>query len=79
MPLQSYGRELYFWSLIVAILLFGVGGGMAIYEGIIHLLNPQPLENAFWAYVVIGAAAVFEAGSFCRSRQLTVSPPASSA
>ncbi|HEY2591170.1 MAG TPA: cation diffusion facilitator family transporter, partial [Steroidobacteraceae bacterium] len=66
-PDESYpfghGKELYFWSLIVAILLFGVGGGMALYEGISHALAPRPLESAFWAYVVLGIAAVFEASS----------------
>lgn len=60
----GYGRELYFWSLIVAVLLFGVGGGMAIYEGVTHLMHPRPLEDAFWAYVVLGVAAVFEAISW---------------
>lgn len=66
-PDESYpfghGKELYFWSLIVAILLFGVGGGMALYEGISHVLEPHPLENAFWAYVVLAIAAVFESCS----------------
>src|SRR5512138_90448 len=39
----GYGKELYFWSLIVALLLFSAGGGMAFYEGITHLTHPQPL------------------------------------
>ena len=39
----GHGKELYFWSLVVAILIFGVGGGMAVYEGITHLLHPRPL------------------------------------
>jgi cation diffusion facilitator family transporter len=60
----GYGKELYFWSLIVAILLFGVGGGMAFYEGITHLRDPQPLENPFWAYVVLAVATGFEGTSF---------------
>ena len=60
----GYGKELYFWSLIVAILLFGAGGGMAVYEGVTHLLHPAPLADAFWAYVVLGASAVFEGISF---------------
>src|SRR5689334_11898439 len=60
----GYGKELYFWSLIVAILLFGVGGGMAFYEGITHLRDPQPLESAFWAYVVLAVATAFEGTSF---------------
>lgn len=41
----GHGKELYFWSLIVAILIFAVGGGMSIYEGIMHLQNPSPLED----------------------------------
>jgi cation diffusion facilitator family transporter len=60
----GYGKELYFWSLIVAVLLFGAGGGMAFYEGITHLLHPQPLADPFWAYVVIGVAVAFEGTSF---------------
>jgi cation diffusion facilitator family transporter len=60
----GYGKELYFWSLIVALLLFSAGGGMAFYEGVTHLTNPQPLEDPFWAYVVIGAAMLFESVSF---------------
>lgn len=59
----GHGKELYFWSLIVAILLFGVGGGMAIYEGISHVLEPRPLENALWDYAVLAVAAAFEASS----------------
>ena len=60
----GHGKELYFWSLIVAILLFGVGGGMALYEGIGHILEPKPLESPFWAYTVLAVAAVFESSSF---------------
>jgi len=66
-PDESYpfghGKELYFWSLIVAILLFGVGGGMALYQGIAHLLAPRPLEDAFWAYLVLAVAVAFESVS----------------
>jgi cation diffusion facilitator family transporter len=57
----GYGKELYFWCLIVAVLIFGVGGGISIYEGIKHLLHPAPLEDPTWSYVVLGLAAVFEA------------------
>ena len=57
----GYGREVYFWSLIVAVLLFGAGGGMAVFEGITHLLHPRPLQNAFWAYLVLAIAAICEA------------------
>ncbi len=56
----GYGKELYFWSLIVAVLIFGVGGGISIYEGIIHLIHPAPLQDPTWSYVVLGLAVVFE-------------------
>jgi cation diffusion facilitator family transporter len=59
----GYGKELYFWSLIVAVLIFGVGGGVSIYEGILRLLEPQPLEDAGWSYAILGGAAVFEGTS----------------
>jgi len=60
----GHGKELYFWSLIVAVLIFGVGGGVSAYEGILHMLHPEPLQDAFWSYVVLAAAAVFEGTSF---------------
>ena len=41
----GHGMEVYFWSLIVAVSIFGIGGGMSIYEGIIHIQHPAPLEN----------------------------------
>lgn len=59
----GHGKELYFWSLIVAVLIFGAGGGMSLYEGILHLHHPTPLEDPMWSYVVLGAAAVFEGTS----------------
>ena len=60
----GYGRELYFWSLIVAILIFGIGGGMSIYEGVTHIRKPEPLTDLKWNYIVLAAAAVFEGISF---------------
>lgn len=56
----GHGKELYFWSLIVAVLLFSVGGGMSMYEGIIHMRHPEPLTDPFWSYIVLGIALVFE-------------------
>lgn len=56
----GYGKELYFWSLIVAILIFSIGGGMSFYEGVAHIQNPQPLTDPTWNYVVLGLAAAFE-------------------
>ncbi len=56
----GYGKELYFWALIVAILLFAIGGGISMYEGITHLQHPAPLGDPFWNYIVLGIALVFE-------------------
>jgi cation diffusion facilitator family transporter len=56
----GHGKELYFWSLIVAIALFGIGGGMSTYEGITHLLHPHPLTDPKWSYVVLGVAFLFD-------------------
>ncbi|HEX4965624.1 MAG TPA: cation diffusion facilitator family transporter [Thermoanaerobaculia bacterium] len=63
----GHGKELYFWSLIVAVALFGVGGGMSIYEGITHLLHPHPLEALAWSYGVLASAFVFEGLSWVLS------------
>ncbi len=60
----GHGMEVYFWSLIVAVSIFGVGGGMSMYEGITHIRHPSPLESASIAYIVLGLAAVFESMSF---------------
>ena len=59
----GYGKELYFWSLIVAVLIFGVGGGVSIYEGIVRLLRPMPMEDAGWNYAILAAASLFEGTS----------------
>jgi len=56
----GHGKELYFWSLIVAITVFALGGGMSIYEGIWHLNHPVPVTAPFWNYVVLGCAFCFE-------------------
>jgi cation diffusion facilitator family transporter len=56
----GHGKELYFWSLIVAILIFSIGGGMSFYEGISHIRHPKPLTDPTWNYVVLGMAAGFE-------------------
>jgi cation diffusion facilitator family transporter len=60
----GHGKELYFWSLMVAVLLFGLGGGMAIYEGILHVLHPKRPVALIWNYSVLGIAFIFEAGSW---------------
>ena len=60
----GHAMELYFWSLIVAILIFALGGGMSVYEGVIHLTNPHHSMDPTWNYVVLGFAIVFESISF---------------
>ena len=60
----GHGKELFFWSLIVAVLIFGLGGGVSFYEGVVHLLDPHPIGDPFWNYVVLACAAVFESISF---------------
>ena len=59
----GYGRELYFWSFIVAIIIFAVGGGVSLYEGIIRLQHPVKVVDPFWNYVVLGASFLFEGTS----------------
>ncbi len=56
----GYGQELYFWTLIVAVLIFGIGGGMSVYEGFIHISHPEPLTDPTWNYIILACAAVFE-------------------
>jgi cation diffusion facilitator family transporter len=60
----GHGRELYFWTLIVAILFFALGGGMSVYEGVQHILRPEPIRDPHWNYIVLGFAAVFDGASF---------------
>ncbi|MGZ8253884.1 MAG: cation diffusion facilitator family transporter, partial [Burkholderiaceae bacterium] len=60
----GHGKELYFWSLIVAVLIFGVGGGVSFYEGVQHVRHPEPMQDPLWNYVVLGVAAIFECSSF---------------
>ena len=60
----GHGKEVYFWSFVVAILIFAVGSGVSIYEGIRHLLRPQPISNPLINYVVLGLAMVFEGAAW---------------
>ncbi len=60
----GHGKELYFWTTVVAILVFAVGGGMSAYEGILHLLHPEPARSRLWSYLVLAVSAVFEGASW---------------
>lgn len=57
----GYGREVYFWSFVVAIIIFAVGSGVSIYEGIHKLSNPEPVTDPLINFIVLGLACVFEA------------------
>ncbi len=56
----GHGQELYFWTLIVAVVIFGVGGGFSTYEGVLHLARPHPVEHSVWNYLILAAAFVFQ-------------------
>ncbi len=60
----GHGKELYFWSFIVAILIFAVGAGVSLYEGIQHLMHPRPIENPHINYIVLGLAMIFEGAAW---------------
>ncbi|TPN84110.1 cation transporter [Mesorhizobium sp. CU2] len=60
----GHGRELYFWSFIVALLVFALGAGVSFYEGVIHIMAPEPVVNAKVNYIVLGLSFLFEGSSW---------------
>jgi cation diffusion facilitator family transporter len=56
----GYGREIYFWSFVVALLIFAAGAGVSFYEGLHKLFHPRPVTRVYVNYVVIGLAMIFE-------------------
>lgn len=62
----GYGKEIYFWSFVVAIFIFSLGGGIAIYEGIHHVMDPHMPDPSMinWSYGVLTGAIFFEGASF---------------
>jgi len=60
----GYGRELYFWAFVVAILIFGLGAGISIYEGWQHIIEPEPLHDPTINYVVLAVAMALEGTSW---------------
>ncbi len=59
----GHGKEIYFWSFVVSILIFAVGAGISIYEGIHHILHPSELSDPTINYIVLGLAMIFEGGA----------------
>ena len=60
----GYGRELYFWAFVVAILIFAGGSGVSVFEGLQHIRHPEPLRDPTINYVVLAVAFLFEGGSW---------------
>jgi cation diffusion facilitator family transporter len=60
----GHGRELYFWSFIVALLIFAIGSGVSLYQGIAHIRQPEPIQDPWINYLVLAIALLFEGGSW---------------
>ena len=60
----GHGKEVYFWSFVVAILIFALGSGISLYEGVVHVLHPEPIANPMVNYLVLGLALIFEGGAW---------------
>lgn len=58
------GREVYFWSFLVVIMMFAFGGGLSLLDGLQSIHHPEPLHAQRWAYLVLGISAIFESASF---------------
>jgi len=59
----GYGKELYFWSFVVSILIFGLGGALSVYQGISHIVEPEQMKDPFWNYIVLVLSLIFEGSS----------------
>jgi cation diffusion facilitator family transporter len=60
----GYARELYFWSFVVAILIFATGAGVSIYEGVRHIQVPEPIRSPLINYIVLGVSVLLEGTSW---------------
>jgi cation diffusion facilitator family transporter len=60
----GYGRELYFWCFVVALMIFALGAGISIYEGVIHIRHPEAIIKPYINFIVLGVAFVFESVSW---------------
>jgi len=73
----GYGKEIYFWSFIVAMVLFSLGAGVAIYEGVLKILDPHPLKNVNVLYAVLAVAMALEGYSLFKAvREFNARPEA---
>lgn len=59
----GYGRELYFWSFVVSLMIFGLGGGISLYQGVLHIIHPVPMRKPVYNYVVLALSMLFEGAS----------------
>jgi cation diffusion facilitator family transporter len=60
----GHGKEIYFWSFVVAIMIFAVGSGISIYEGIHGVMDPHPVSSPMINYIILGLAIIFEGGAW---------------
>lgn len=60
----GHGKEVYFWSFIVAILIFAVGAGISIFKGVHHVLHPVPIDRPYINYIVLALAMLFEGAAW---------------
>src|SRR4029077_15751948 len=60
----GHGLQLYFWTFVVAILIFGLGAGLSILEGLNRIESPHAVENAYVNYAVLGLSMLFEGGAW---------------
>ena len=60
----GHGREIYFWSFVVAVLVFALGAGFSLYEGIAHVVAPEPMQNPAINYTVLGFSALFDGATW---------------
>jgi cation diffusion facilitator family transporter len=61
----GHGKEIYFWSFVVAILIFGLGAGVSMYEGVHRVLHPEPITRPMVNYIVLAFAMLFEGAAWC--------------
>src|SRR6185312_2893615 len=60
----GYGRELYFWSFVVALLIFALGAGVSLYQGVGRILHPRPIEQPVVIFIVLALSLAFEGASW---------------